>query len=262
MAFSTIYESNKRSFRLTIKIKTRSEKKFRVFAEEYQKVNSQYANREISVNGERSIYFSFVVSPEKLFIGIINCADLKDVDFEVEMLESFLPTYNIHVDSQAKKFIDFSTQFSQICGHNNATPNGRPFVTKDKEFTIKYYDVIRDKGGSPMSTPARIMHASGIIDVAECKFDNYTVAMREIILLHEFSHKYRNPKIGLQINNEFGADINALYYYLGMGWSKIDAITVFMKVFLSAQTEGNMKRARVIMDYINRFEKGEFAERN
>jgi hypothetical protein len=110
-----------------------------------------------------------------------------------------------------------------------------------------------------MNTPARIGHKSGIIEVSKNSFDKYTVAMRMIILLHEFSHKYKNPKIGLEISNETGADINALYIYLGLGFSKIDAICVFAKVFLRAQTESNINRLRRITDYIEKFENLEYA---
>jgi len=86
--------------------------------------------------------------------------------------------------------------------------------------------------------------------------------MRLMILLHEFSHKYKNPKIGLEISNELGADINALYIYLGLGFSKIDAICVFAKVFLGAQTDSNLDRMRKINDYIRKFENQEFAKLN
>jgi hypothetical protein len=113
-----------------------------------------------------------------------------------------------------------------------------------------------------MGTPARIGHTSGIIETAKWKFDQYTIPMRLIILLHEFSHKYKNPKIGLEISNEVGADINALYIYLGLGFSKIDAICVFANVFLKAQTKGNVESMRKIMEYIQKFENQEFAKRN
>ena len=49
--------------------------------------------------------------------------------------------------------------------------------------------------------------------------------------------------------------------YLGLGFSKIDAICVFANVFLKAQTPSNVKRMRKIMDYINKFENGQFATR-
>ena len=86
--------------------------------------------------------------------------------------------------------------------------------------------------------------------------------MRMMIMLHEFSHKYKNPKIGLKISDEVGADINALYIYLGLGFSKIDAICVYANVFLKAQTPSNIDRMRKINDYINKFENQEFAYRN
>jgi hypothetical protein len=111
-----------------------------------------------------------------------------------------------------------------------------------------------------LNTPARIGHNTGIIEVAQMSMIKYTVAMRMIILLHEFSHKYKNPKMGLEISNETGADINALYLYLGLGFSKVDAIYVFANVFLKAQTQSNILRMRKIMDYIKRFENEEFAK--
>jgi len=134
-------------------------------------------------------------------------------------------------------------------------------LVKCAKFKIKYFPIIPDYAtGRPINTPARIGHKTGIIEVAKIKFDNYTVAMRMMILLHEFSHKYRNPKIGLKISNEFGADINALYIYLGIGFSKIDAICVFANVFLKAQTDDNIMRIRKLQDYIQKFENQEYAQ--
>jgi ferritin len=50
--------------------------------------------------------------------------------------------------------------------------------------------------------------------------------------------------------------------YLGIGFSKVDAIFVFANVFLKAQTPSNLARMRKIMEYIKRFENGEFADIN
>jgi hypothetical protein len=158
--------------------------------------------------------------------------------------------------------MQLAIQFSQVAGFKAPDPNGTVYQTSDEHFTIKYFPVIKTPGGQAMSTPARIGHNTGIIEVAAIKFVNYTIPMRIAILLHEFSHKYKNPKIGLEIGNEIGADINALYIYLGLGFSKIDAICVFGQVFLKAQTPGNQARMRKIMDYINKFENQEFAKVN
>jgi len=261
--FGKEYISDNRKFALNITIECKGKRKFRAWAEELQKPNSRYADREITVDGKRTIYFSFPVSPKMLFIGVLDSENPKGSDFKVTVEETELTTYNIWIDGETKRFLQLAISFSQQCGFEKASDSGRIFTTDDREFTIKYFNVIKDhKSGKFMNTPARIGHSTGIIEVAKAKFDKYTIPMRLIILLHEFSHKYKNPKIGLEISNEVGADINALYIYLGLGFSKIDAICVFANVFLKAQTKGNIERMRKIMDYIQKFENQEFAKLN
>jgi hypothetical protein len=261
--FGKEFISDNRNFSLGITIECKGKKKFRAWAEELNKPNSKYADREIIVDNKRTIFFSFPVSPKTLFIGVLNSENPKDSDFKVTIEEKELTTYNIWIDGETKRFLQLAISFSQQCGFEQASENGRVFTTDDREFTIKYFNAIKDyKSGKYMNTPARIGHTTGIIEVAKAKFDKYTIPMRLIILLHEFSHKYKNPKIGLEISNEVGADINALYIYLGLGFSKIDAICVFANVFLKAQTKGNIERMRKIMDYIQKFENQEFAKKN
>ena len=65
-----------------------------------------------------------------------------------------------------------------------------------------------------------------------------------------------------KISDEVGADVNGLYLYLGNGFSKVDAICVFAKVFLKAQTPQNQQRLKKILDYIKKFENQEFAKVN
>lgn len=259
--FAKEYNSDNRQFRLHITITCKGKKKFRVFAEDFGKKNSKYADREIVVEGKRTIFFSFPVSPKVLLVVVGNIENQQDKDFEVSLIETDLSTYNIWMDEETDNFVKLALHFSQISGFTDASAAGRLFKTNDGKFNIKYFDVIRDSSGKFLNTPARIGHRTGIIEVAKVKFDTYTIPMRMVILLHEFSHKYKNPKIGLEISNEIGADINALYIYLGLGFSKIDAICVFANVFLKAQTKGNVERMRKIMDYIQRFENQEYAER-
>jgi hypothetical protein len=255
-----IFPSNNASFCLDITIKCKGKHKFRAIAHEENRRNSSYADRCIVVENERTIYFSFPTSPPNLFVGVKCLSGLKDEDFKVRFKIKELKTYNIWVDDETTKFLKLASHFSKVCGYETANKDGRLFQTSGEEFKIKYYPVIiNHKDNKPMNTPARIGHKSGTIEVAKAKFDKYTIPMRMIILLHEYSHKYKNPQIGLPISDEVGADINALYIYLGLGYSKIDAICVFAKVFLKAQTPGNMERMRKIMDYIQKFENGEFA---
>ena len=261
--FKQQYDSNNRKFSIIVNITCPSSKKIRVWAEDFGKPNSKYVDREILVEGKRSIYFSFPTSPKTLFIGALNSENPNDSDFQVTLIETKLRDYNVWLDSDTKQFLSLGINFSKVCGYEQATPKGRIYTNDDGKFRIKFFDEIRDfSSGKILNTPARIGHHTGIIEIAKSRFDKYTIPMRMMILLHEFSHKYKNPKIGLKISDEVGADINALYIYLGLGFSKIDAICVYANVFLKAQTQSNIDRMRKICDYINKFENQEFAYRN
>lgn len=255
------WHSNNREIALRITITSPTKKRFFIVAQngDRNKINSKYARRDAVVEGSRTITLSFPVTPEVMSLGIYNKADKNDADFQVEYEEVPLKTWQVWLDMETRSFLRLAIKFCQVAGYEPASANGREF--SDGYFKIKFYPVIVDQmKGHAISTPARIGHNSGIIDIAKNKFDNYTFAERMVIILHEFSHKYRNPKLGFPISNETGADINALYIYLGMGFSKIDAINVFANVFLRAQTPGNIKRMRAIMDYIQKFEQGDFAQ--
>jgi len=250
------WETNGRAMSLDVSIKCDGVCRFRVVASDFQK-NSKYADRTIEVDGYRSIYLSFPTSPREMRI-VVTCLD-KKVDYIVNIKERTLKTYAINQDAEVRKFVKFAQQFSAQSGYAQASPRGRYFTTPDKYFKIRFFPFITQEG-RVSTTPARIGHTTGTIEVSKAHFDRYTIAMRMCILLHEFSHVYRNPKMDLKIENEVGADMNALYIYLGLGYSKVDAIFVFANVFLKAQTESNMDRMRKIMDYIKRFENQEFAK--
>jgi hypothetical protein len=261
--FSQDYDSNNQKFSLYITIKCGGQNKFRVIAEDYGKKFSEYANRDVIVDAEKTIFISFPVSPKKITLKVQNLTNPNDTSFTVLVEPKKLRTYDVWLCEDAKDFLPLALNFSQTCGFMQANPSGAEWKTSDDKFKIKYYPKIVDiKTGQVYNTPARIGHATGIIEVAKSKFDNYTIPMRLIILLHEFSHKYKNPKLGFEISNEIGADINALYIYLGLGFSKIDAICVFANVFLKAQTKGNIIRMRKILEYIKKFEDGEYAKQN
>jgi len=246
---------------LYVSIKTNKPNKFLVTANETGKKNSFYAMRTIKVQDQRTIYLSFPVSPKKITLKVKCLKDVDNTQFVVGIKEKPLKTYNIHIDSNTSKFLDLAVPFAQICGFKMPNVNGKVYSSPDKTFNIKYYPIIKDiRSGKTFATPARIGHNSGIIEVAAYKFMTYTIPMRMMILLHEFSHKWKNPQMNLPISDEVGADINALYIYLGLGWSKVDAIKVYADVFLKAQTPSNIDRMRKIMNYIQKFENGEFAK--
>ncbi len=251
------WATNNKSLYLFIKIKCKGRRTFKVLTFE-NKANSKYADRTIKVENERVIFFSLPVTPKALVVECFDINNPSNDDFEVIFEEKDLLGYNIALDRETNDFLKLATPFAQVCGFEKATSKGR--IMSNKEFKIRFYDVIRDlKTNKVLGTPARIGHTTGIIDVAKIKFDPMTVAMRMIILLHEFSHKYKNPKIGLEINNEIGADLNALYIYLGLGFSKVDALYVYANIFLKAQSKENLNRMRKIREYIANFEAQKYA---
>ena len=251
------WNSENRRFCLYVTVKCQGEKSFRVTANDRGRENSKYADRIIMVkpqdNGTRDIYLSFPVSPRKLLITVMDIKNPLDKDFEITLKEGNMKPDNAWMDAETRSFVQMAIIFSQISGFTKPENPYTPYKSSDNLYNIKYFDVITEKGRQ-LNTPARIGHATGTIEVSKVRFDKYTIPMRMIILLHEFSHKYKNPKMGLDISNETGADVNALYIYLSMGFSKIDAIYVFAKVFYNAQTDGNIKRMRVIMQYIEKYE--------
>jgi len=256
-----IHESNNREMRLNVTINCSGKKKFRVWVQEVARNNSKYADREIVVDGSRMIYFSLPVTPKRILIGCFNAVDTRDESFEMKVEEVPLRKFNIWLDEGTKEFMQLDISFSQKCGFEKPKQNGTIYQSPDARFNIKYFPVIRDfMSKAPLSTPARIGHSTGLIEASAYRFVPYTIPMRFIIVLHEYCHKWKNPKIGLQIGHETGADINALYLYLGSGFSKIDAICVFANVFLKAQTDENIARMRKINDYIKRFENQEYAQ--
>jgi hypothetical protein len=256
-----IWETDNRQLTLAVSIKCAGTCRFRVIAQDL-KPFSTYVDREIEVEGYRTIELKLPVTPKKMRIDVVILG-ASSTDFLVGIEEKPLVTYNIYLDNEVKEFLNLCVPFCQTAGWQQASPGGRIYTKGDETFKIKFFPVIKDyMSGVVLNTPARIGHRTGIIEVSQDSFKKYTFAMRMIIMLHEFSHKYRNQKIGLPISHESGADVNALYIYLGLGFSKVDAIYVFANVFLKAQTDGNIRRMRKIMDYITKFENEEFAHKN
>jgi len=256
-----VWETENRALSLTVDVKCEGKCKFRVIASD-SKPNSKYAERTIEVDGFRSIFLSFPVTPKALKITVVPVDNNDKRNYIVNIKEKELTTYEINIDEGTQKFLNLAVFFSQVAGFEQANKDGRIFKTVDNKFRIKYFPVIVDFATNKvLNTPARIGHQTGTIEVSKRSMDSYTVAMRMMILLHEYSHVFKNPKMGLEISNEIGADINALYVYLGLGFSKVDAIYVYANVFLKAQTKSNLKRMRKIMEYIKRFENQEFAKK-
>jgi hypothetical protein len=139
-----IYDSNNRPICLNFTITCKGSKRFRIWAEELNQQNSKYADREISVDGSRTIFFNLPATPEKLFIGCKNVSNLNDNDFQFTIIETPLQSYEIYLDAEATEFLGIATKFAQTCGYTNPSPNGTFFKPKNSKFCIKYFPIIKD----------------------------------------------------------------------------------------------------------------------
>lgn len=255
-------------FQLDVYIETTKPCKIRIIANDPNKPRTRYVDRISKLSGKRKYEIKIPVSPKKINVTIYNVANgnlpfgyddsFKIVDIKVNNVKE----YDVWWNSETKSFYDFAVEFSKnasILSAGNREPH--IYRSNDGKFTIDYYNVILDKQTNKMlSTPARIGHNSGVIEVSKDKFLDYTVPMRLVILLHEYAHKYLNPKINRDISYETGADVQGLYVYLGKGWSPYEANKSFLHVFRKANGESNHKRYKILKDFIDKYDKGEVAE--
>jgi len=256
--------SNYNSFQLNLTINTNELSRIRIVALDPNKPATKYIDRTGKLSGKRTFELKFPISPKKLKVVVYNVSNGnmpygEDSSFSIiDMKVDKLPVYDVWWNKDTQNFYNFAVEFSQNAGILSAGEN-KPHIYRsdDNKFTIDYYNNIIDRQSNKLlSTPARIGHNTGIIEVSKNKFLQYTVPMRLIILLHEFAHKNLNPKIDRPISYETGADIQALYVYLGKGWSPYEAHKTFLHVFKSANNEMNHKRYKIINDFISKYEKG------
>ena len=257
--------SNNRPFDLRVDVESEKPIQLKLRANDPNKPATYYVKRKGKVFGKRTFFLKFPVSPKELEVQIYNpkVGNLPygdDNTFKITGLKvEPVKECNVWWNEDTKNFYKFAVEFSENAGVLSAGQE-KPHIYRsdDGKFTIDYYNVIRDKKSNKyLTTPARVGHNTGIIEVSKRAFLKYTVPMRLVILLHEYSHKHLNPKQGNDISYETGADINALYVYLGKGWSPLEAHQSFLYVFKDAKNTGNHKRYLIIKDFIDKFEKGQ-----
>ena len=225
------------------------------------KPNTVYQDRYKTIQKEGVFYVRMPQSPKHALVRIFNMAvgNTKDDGSFMIAERQFLPLKSKFTladikDRDVRDFVVFAQQFCENASILSAGEKGKCSIYTDdaSKYRINYFDVIRKRDdGKPLMTPARISKSTGIIDVAKSRFVEYSVPMRLAILLHEYSHYYVNGKM----EDEEEADYNALLIYLGLGYPRIEAEKVFLKVFYKTPSDGNMKRFEKIHDVITNFEK-------
>ncbi len=239
---------------LEIKIESRREIEIGLVVSNANQKNTLYTKRTGVVNGVTSFFVRMPQSPNVAKVVVFNKARglaKRDNTFRVLSIKQVpLKTSYLPLSKQTNAFVKFAQEFCEEAGVLSASKTGERYKSNNGKFIIDYFDVIRSKGdGSPMSTPARISQVNGRIEVGKSKFETYTIPMRMAIIMHEYSHFYlnRNP------SDESEADINGLRIYLSLGYPRIDAYNVFIKVFSKAPTSQNKNRYEKLDSFIKGF---------
>lgn len=258
--------SNTIPFSLILGIKTNSPEYLNIVAYDGMQPSTIYINRNGEINGYREFELKFPQTPYNMVLSITNRKNGQprnnqvDNSFSIKRFDvAELKTCPLWMDNDVKSFVEFAKWFSANADTLSAgdyKPN--IYRSDDGKFCIDYYNKIRDRQtGAFVGTPARVGHNTGVIEVSKVDFEKYSVPMRMVILLHEFSHKYMNPKIDREIGDEVSADINALNIYLSLGYPYIEAQYAFLNVFRGANNALNHRRYLILNDFMKKFNNGE-----
>lgn len=243
---------------IMVEVETRTPEKIWLVVRDNSKPKTIFTKRYAIVKGKQKFFVRMPLSPKVAMVQVFN-ADTgdrpmgRDRSFRVTDITKLPLKTNYEsfdtANSEISRFVKFAEEFSLKASYLSA--KGSVYTSDDGKFRIDYYDMIKDRStGAIVKTPARISKKTGVIEIAKKKFDKMSVPMRMAILLHEFSHFYLNKVM----SDETEADLNALRIYLGLGYPRIDAYNVFLKVFETSPTQQNVERYEELANFIKDFE--------
>lgn len=232
---------NKCSLKLTINSDTK--RIVSIVGFDHTQKNTDYFKREMFLKGgTQEFLFNMPQSPKKLSVYIFEPSQKVD-NFNAKIKLVPLEQVALYVDQLTADFIKFSQWFSEKCG---VLPIG-DYTNKKKQFLIEYVNTIKDydRQGNlvAVNTPSRIHKTNNSIQVEKSTFDKFTIPIRNLILLHEYSHNF----LSKTRDNEVQADLNALNIYLSLGYPYYEAKYGFDNIF----TNSSVNNAR--MQYIDNF---------
>jgi hypothetical protein len=246
---------------LKIVVKTPTTVRIKICDETKNKII--FTNRTKAVRNEEIFYIRMPLTSDSIILSVYDDRignlpkeqekNITVISCQKQPLEKRMDVVDIS-NKSISEFVDFAQRF---CFNASYLETGKSYQSDNGEFIIEYLDVITNKDGRALTTPARINQSTGRIQVAKKYIDEYTIPMRFAILCHEFSHYYVND----DIHDESEADINGLLIYLGLGYPRIEGYEAFYKVFMDAPSEANGKRFQRIDNFIRNFEKNKMVIR-
>lgn len=252
-----VVQTNYQSMILCIKVRVFKpcRLQFRVYDQDRDKIELFSTYRDVVK--EDQVFVRLPLTAKQTIIEIFNPQfgnrDVKnETSFEVvsiskDGLKRKFSLVDI-INPNISEFVKFAQRFSFNAPY---LEEDKCYQSEDNKFTIEYLKDIVNSNGQILKTPARINSIHHRIQISKNRFDNYSVPMRMVILLHEFAHYYMNENS----NDETEADLNALHIYLGLGYPRIEATEAFLDVFQISNTPANAKRYRIIENFMLNYEK-------
>ena len=207
--------------------------------------NTEYFHRERNrVVGEDRLVFHLPQSPRRLHILIFDRANSQKANpgtFRISSINVHpLRTKRNEIDPRDRNNVRFIERFARTAGHTGTGMRRN----LSGNLIIDYLPVIKMKNGQVNPTPARIHKMKNYIQVSKKHFNKMTIPQRVAILLHEYSHNFKNN----QQDNEQEADYQAMKIYTKLGYPDIEAIDAFGRIFGDSDT--NMDRIRSLAHQI------------
>ncbi len=194
--------------------------------------NRKFFERIIEENGT----YNFGIPMASKFIDVIikqNVPD-KETGFSVESIKyNKLRKKPIFMDMLTAQFLEFATIFS----FNAGTYKPGVHTDKNKIFKIRILPYIK-------GTPARINIENNEIEVCGKEFIKDTVAGRNWLLMHEFSHNF----LSSDPDSEYEADFYANILQLAQGYPIIESYNMVAS-FSGTELNGNrLKQTEEMLD--------------
>jgi hypothetical protein len=259
-----IIDTNRRPGMWLVELTIYGKQPIVVTVRDASKPNTYYFKYDSVLEGRQRFFIRMPMSPETSVFEIYNpkkgrLKDGMDTTFIVENIEKKpLPvcyTCFDFKDERNREFIKFAMEFSERKGILSADYDGCIYTSDGDNFSIRYFDQLRDGYGNPSTASMRVNSVSGEMQISKLYADDYAVPECMEILSHEYCHKFINKDIA----NESEADLNGLLIVLGLGFPRNQCLSGWLKVFKRSSTMQNYRRHKLIEEFITDFDK-DFAD--
>lgn len=243
---------------LNISVSTMTEQEVRLVIIDAEQENTVLTDRVAFVNGKFDFMIGLPLCRKYVDVVLVNNKDNSDSSFTYngfKKLPLIKRTDSIDMRrNHLRSFVNFVQKFCYNAGvlRTNDARNDQDFYRSDDwRFFIKYLPVIRDYDtGAEVSTPARISCDTGLIEVSQKDFLQYTVPMRIATVFHEYSH----PWVNADPDDESEADINGLLIFRGLGFPKYEAAEAWCTILGENDSPENMQRLAIIMKFLDDYD--------